>query len=52
MEYLTGSEVTTYEAVIQYRCDEAFYTMARGDGKLAAPSWGVGVLLGTEALTM
>ncbi|XP_059547253.1 mannan-binding lectin serine protease 2 isoform X1 [Myotis daubentonii] len=33
VEYLAGSEVTTYKAVIQYRCTETFYTMARGDGK-------------------
>ncbi|KAK1340509.1 hypothetical protein QTO34_019079 [Cnephaeus nilssonii] len=33
VEYLTGAEVTTYKAVIQYRCNETFYTMTRGDGK-------------------
>nr|KAF6379299.1 mannan binding lectin serine peptidase 2 [Myotis myotis] len=33
VEYLAGSEVTTYKAAIQYRCTETFYTMARGDGK-------------------
>uniref|UniRef100_G1P212 MBL associated serine protease 2 n=1 Tax=Myotis lucifugus TaxID=59463 RepID=G1P212_MYOLU len=33
VEYLSGSEVTTYKAVIQYRCNEIFYTMAGGDGK-------------------
>lgn len=51
VEYLAGSEVTTYKAEIQYRCTETFYTMARGDGKHAAPSWGW-VLLGTEALAI
>lgn len=51
VEYLAGSEATTYKAAIQYRCTETFYTMARGDGKHAAPSWGW-VLLGTEALAI
>ncbi|KAL1776726.1 mannan-binding lectin serine protease 2 isoform X1 [Sigmodon hispidus] len=32
MEYITGPEVTTYKAVIQYRCEETFYIM-RSDGK-------------------
>lgn len=31
-EYVTGPEVTTYKAVIQYSCEETFYTM-HGDGK-------------------
>ncbi|XP_066231152.1 mannan-binding lectin serine protease 2 isoform X2 [Saccopteryx leptura] len=33
VEYLTGPEVTTYKAEIQYRCNETFYTMRRNDGK-------------------
>ncbi|KAM5270458.1 mannan-binding lectin serine protease 2 isoform 2-T2 [Hipposideros larvatus] len=33
VEYLTGPEVTTYKAVIQYRCNETFYTMRADDGK-------------------
>ncbi|XP_077929922.1 mannan-binding lectin serine protease 2 isoform X1 [Halichoerus grypus] len=32
-ESITGPEVTTYKAVIQYRCDESFYTMTPDDGK-------------------
>ena len=32
MEYITGPEVTTYKAVIQYSCEETFYTMS-SDGK-------------------
>ncbi|KAH0502168.1 Mannan-binding lectin serine protease 2 [Microtus ochrogaster] len=28
MEYITGPEVTTYKAVIQYSCEETFYTMS------------------------
>ncbi|XP_055471227.1 mannan-binding lectin serine protease 2 isoform X1 [Psammomys obesus] len=31
-EYVTGPEVTTYKAAIQYSCEETFYTM-HGDGK-------------------
>ncbi|XP_053433282.1 mannan-binding lectin serine protease 2 isoform X1 [Nycticebus coucang] len=33
VEYVTGPEVTTYKAVIQYSCQETFYTMKMGDGK-------------------
>ncbi|KAF6345040.1 mannan binding lectin serine peptidase 2 [Rhinolophus ferrumequinum] len=33
VEYVTGPEVTTYKAVIQYRCNETFYTMRTDDGK-------------------
>ncbi|XP_045865342.1 mannan-binding lectin serine protease 2 isoform X1 [Meles meles] len=33
VEYITGPEVTTYRAVIQYRCDDVFYTMTPHDGK-------------------
>lgn len=32
MNYITGPEVTTYKAIIQYSCEETFYTMS-GDGK-------------------
>ncbi|XP_029331830.1 mannan-binding lectin serine protease 2 isoform X3 [Mus caroli] len=28
VEYITGPEVTTYKAVIQYSCEEPFYTMS------------------------
>lgn len=31
VEYITGPEVTTYRAVIQYRCNETFYTMRTHD---------------------
>ncbi|KAM5248709.1 LOW QUALITY PROTEIN: mannan-binding lectin serine protease 2 [Ctenodactylus gundi] len=33
MGYITSPDVTTYKAVIQYSCDESFYTMKRSDGK-------------------
>uniref|UniRef100_A0A8C7AK49 Complement C1s subcomponent n=1 Tax=Neovison vison TaxID=452646 RepID=A0A8C7AK49_NEOVI len=33
VEYITGPEVTTYRAVIQYHCNEVFYTMTPTDGK-------------------
>ncbi|XP_037354906.1 mannan-binding lectin serine protease 2 [Talpa occidentalis] len=33
VEYVTGPEVTTYRAAIQYRCNETFYAMRAGDGK-------------------
>ncbi|XP_012518017.1 PREDICTED: mannan-binding lectin serine protease 2 isoform X2 [Propithecus coquereli] len=33
VEYVTGPEVTTYKAVIQYSCQETFYTMKTGDGE-------------------
>lgn len=28
VDYITGPEVTTYKAVIQYSCEETFYTMS------------------------
>ncbi|XP_055966875.1 mannan-binding lectin serine protease 2 [Sorex fumeus] len=31
VDYVTRPEVTTYRAEIQYRCNETFYTMGRGD---------------------
>ncbi|XP_036111618.1 mannan-binding lectin serine protease 2 [Molossus molossus] len=31
VEYITGSDVTTYKAVIHYRCNETFYTMRTDD---------------------
>lgn len=40
VEYVTGPEVTTYKAVIQYRCNETFYTMRTDDGKPTVPSRG------------
>lgn len=49
VEYITGPEVTTYRAVIQYHCNEVFYTMTPTDGKQTLPSWGC-VLAGKEAL--
>ncbi|XP_057355697.1 mannan-binding lectin serine protease 2 isoform X2 [Manis pentadactyla] len=33
VEYITGPEVTTYKAVIQYRCNETYYTMRANDSK-------------------
>ncbi|XP_040317037.1 mannan-binding lectin serine protease 2 isoform X2 [Herpailurus yagouaroundi] len=33
VQYVTGPEVTTYKAEIQYRCNEIFYTMRSEDGK-------------------
>ncbi|XP_059231429.1 mannan-binding lectin serine protease 2 isoform X1 [Mustela nigripes] len=33
VQYVTGPEVTTYRAVIQYHCNEVFYTMTPNDGK-------------------
>ncbi|KAL4666683.1 hypothetical protein H8959_005372 [Pygathrix nigripes] len=33
VEHITGPEVTTYKAVIQYSCEETFYTMKVNDGK-------------------
>ncbi|XP_069335433.1 mannan-binding lectin serine protease 2 isoform X2 [Eulemur rufifrons] len=33
VEFVTGPEVTTYKAVIQYSCQETFYTMKMGDGE-------------------
>uniref|UniRef100_A0A8C5XBQ4 Mannan-binding lectin serine protease 2 n=1 Tax=Microcebus murinus TaxID=30608 RepID=A0A8C5XBQ4_MICMU len=33
VEYVTGPEVTTYKAVIQYSCQETFYMMKTGDGE-------------------
>ncbi|XP_004679374.1 PREDICTED: mannan-binding lectin serine protease 2 [Condylura cristata] len=33
VDYITGPEVTTHKAEIQYRCNETFYTMAAGNGK-------------------
>uniref|UniRef100_A0A8C6RI58 MBL associated serine protease 2 n=1 Tax=Nannospalax galili TaxID=1026970 RepID=A0A8C6RI58_NANGA len=33
VEYITGLEVTTYKAVIQYSCQETFYTMRHNNGK-------------------
>uniref|UniRef100_A0A7N5JCU7 MBL associated serine protease 2 n=1 Tax=Ailuropoda melanoleuca TaxID=9646 RepID=A0A7N5JCU7_AILME len=33
VQYITGPDVTTYKAVIQYRCRETFYTMTPNDGK-------------------
>uniref|UniRef100_A0A8C5ZSH4 Mannan-binding lectin serine protease 2 n=1 Tax=Marmota marmota marmota TaxID=9994 RepID=A0A8C5ZSH4_MARMA len=33
VEYLTGPEVTTYRAEVQYHCTETFYTMKRNNGK-------------------
>ncbi|GAB5574543.1 mannan-binding lectin serine protease 2 isoform X2 [Prionailurus iriomotensis] len=32
VQYVTGPEVTTYKAEIQYRCTEIFYTMRSEDG--------------------
>ncbi|XP_060139152.1 mannan-binding lectin serine protease 2 isoform X1 [Globicephala melas] len=32
VDYITGAEVTTYKAVVKYRCNE-FYTMRTDDGK-------------------
>ncbi|XP_021564673.1 mannan-binding lectin serine protease 2 [Carlito syrichta] len=32
VEYITGPDVTTYRAVIQYSCQETFYTMKTDDG--------------------
>lgn len=44
VEYITGPEVTTYEAVIQYRCNETFYTMTTDHGTQSGTrivqSWG------------
>lgn len=28
VDYITGPQVTTYKAVIQYSCEETFYTMS------------------------
>ncbi|XP_037021633.2 mannan-binding lectin serine protease 2 isoform X1 [Artibeus jamaicensis] len=33
VEHITGPDVTTYKAEIQYHCSGAFYTMRTGDGK-------------------
>ncbi|XP_029802348.1 mannan-binding lectin serine protease 2 isoform X2 [Suricata suricatta] len=33
VQYVTGPDVTTYKAEIQYRCNETFYTMGRREGK-------------------
>ncbi|XP_044247326.2 mannan-binding lectin serine protease 2 isoform X3 [Ursus arctos] len=33
VQYITGPDVTTYKAVIQYRCHDIFYTMTPNDGK-------------------
>lgn len=40
VEYVTGPEVTTYKAVVQYRCNETFYRMRTDDGKPTVQSWG------------
>jgi mannan-binding lectin serine protease 2 len=40
VDFVTGPEVTTYKAVIQYSCEETFYMMKRNDGKQIFPSWG------------
>lgn len=45
VEYITGPAVTTYRAVVKYRCNE-FYTMTTNDGKQTVPSWGW-VIFGT-----
>lgn len=33
VEHITGPDVTTYRAMIRYRCNETFYKMERGDGE-------------------
>ncbi|XP_051697909.2 mannan-binding lectin serine protease 2 isoform X3 [Oryctolagus cuniculus] len=33
VRYVTGADVTTYKAVIQYSCEGTFYTMSAGDGE-------------------
>ncbi|XP_004863646.2 mannan-binding lectin serine protease 2 [Heterocephalus glaber] len=33
VEYITGPDMTTYKAVIQYSCRDTFYTMKSNDGK-------------------
>lgn len=44
VEYITGPEVTTYKAVIQYSCEETFYTMKVNDGMHIVQSWGWAIL--------
>lgn len=45
-EHITGPDVTTYKAEIQYRCTGPFYTMRTDDGMQTVPSWGR-VIFGT-----
>ncbi|XP_005404064.1 PREDICTED: mannan-binding lectin serine protease 2 isoform X1 [Chinchilla lanigera] len=48
VEYITGPDVTTYQAEIQYSCRDTFYTMKSSDGKYVCEADGFWTSSGGE----